>query len=147
MEEAIDQASLVASIITRPAGFLYGLAARYLPFLGFKRIRPTKTTALYLPGWIIDAEVEAKAKVWGASPELEDALQSDSPILAQLRNSQKTFVAWFQQSYVNGSFLRQSILTRFQIHARSTARSLSSSILAADLVRQVLCMTHSRRYR
>ena len=84
-KEAIKHAGLVPDICLRE-GRLSGVGAQPLPFLAFRWKQPTKATALYFPGWIIDAEIEAK--VWPLNVEKELPLQPDSPELAQLKKLQ-----------------------------------------------------------
>lgn len=50
---------VVASFAAVSQGLWGSLAARYLPSLGFQAKQPDSVAAVYLPGWIIDGEVEA----------------------------------------------------------------------------------------
>ena len=61
---------------------LSGFGARFLPFLGFKGLQPKATAAVYLPGWIIDAEVWAK--VWLTNGENDRQVYSLFDISADL---------------------------------------------------------------
>ena len=54
-------------------GMLGSLAARYLPGFGFKPFQPQQAKAVYIPAWIIDAEVEAK--FWVRTNQNEEAAQ------------------------------------------------------------------------
>ena len=61
MEEAIRQVGVIASFYTLDLGLPKSILARYLPWLGTQPIRPTKTAAVYLPAWIIDAQITGMA--------------------------------------------------------------------------------------
>ena len=61
-EDAIVRLSLTASARNVGRNWLGSLGASYFPSLGFDPVRPTRIQAVYVPGWIVDADVEAQ--VW-----------------------------------------------------------------------------------
>lgn len=51
--------SVFVSYFSLKQGLYSSLAARYLPFLGYKAKQPQSAAAVYLPAWIVDAQLEA----------------------------------------------------------------------------------------
>ncbi|PCH42167.1 hypothetical protein WOLCODRAFT_143901 [Wolfiporia cocos MD-104 SS10] len=61
-DEAINRLAVVMSIRCWGRDFLGSVCARYFPSLGAKPIQPTRIQAVYLPVWIVDALLTAKAE-------------------------------------------------------------------------------------
>ena len=80
-EEAIKRASLATSIIC-PAEFVKSLCAY---FLGTTPIQPLQVAAVYLPGWIIDAQVQAR--IWNKKGEEES---KESVVIPSARRTEST---------------------------------------------------------
>ncbi|KAH9922277.1 hypothetical protein B0H21DRAFT_175553 [Amylocystis lapponica] len=90
-EQAILRLSIAASFRSFGNGAFRSLCATYFPSLGFKPIRPVQIQALYLPAWIIDAEVQADGWLSGDT----DGAQTSSP-------AKTTVTASLQESYMPG---------------------------------------------
>ncbi|KAK7690705.1 hypothetical protein QCA50_005804 [Cerrena zonata] len=73
LEEALVQHGPTISVNAGGKDILQSLGARFLPGFGIKPIQPKQAKAVYLPAWIIDAEVEAK--FWVRTAEDQEAGQ------------------------------------------------------------------------
>lgn len=84
LEDALVRLGPTISANAGGQDILPSLAARFLPGLGFKPIQPQQAKAVYVPAWIIDAEVEAK--FWLKTAEEQEAGQVKANILPVQRS-------------------------------------------------------------
>ncbi|KZT00810.1 uncharacterized protein LAESUDRAFT_731876 [Laetiporus sulphureus 93-53] len=129
-EEAILRLGVPMSIKCWGRDFFRSVAARLLPGMGFQPLRPNRIQAIYLPIWLVDAEVEAQ--IW---------VQDHSDKSETIERIARVF---FQQSYVPG-FVYEP-LSRISLNSMLFDRG-STIRFSEDLLTQrgteILCLPFS----
>ncbi|CAL1716729.1 unnamed protein product [Somion occarium] len=126
LDETINYMGINASLYCGGRNIASSLAARFLPGFGFKPIQPARTIAVYLPTWIIDAELDAK--VWSRLRTQEEA-------------QQHTVTAWFQDSMMPGFVFDP--LSRISLKSPSLQKYTTvpfSSELERQYEQDILCL-------